>query len=78
MKVTINIDMTPAELREAMGLPDVKAIQDKWIAGLEESVAAEIANLSPEALAQRWMNSLVPSQDMLSAFLQMTPGMSKK
>lgn len=78
MKVTINIDMTPAELRDTLGLPDVKAIQDKWVASLEETVTSEIAKLSPEALAQKWLNSVVPNPDLISTFLKMAPGAGKK
>lgn len=78
MKVTIDIDMTPAEFREAMGLPDVKTLQDRWLATLEGAVAEEIEKLSPEAIAKQWAGALVPNPDMLGMFLKMMPGASDK
>lgn len=74
MKVSIDIDLTPAEFREAMGLPDVKSVQDRWLASVESAVAEELAKLSPEAIAKQWTEALVPNTDMLNAVLKMMPG----
>ncbi len=78
VKVRFDIEMTPAELRESLGLPDVKAVQDRWIAKMEESLNEEIAKMSPEALAQKWAGALVPNTDLLNMILKMVPGADKK
>ena len=31
MKINIEFDITPAELRQFMGLPDVRGLQDQWV-----------------------------------------------
>jgi hypothetical protein len=74
MKVTIDIDLSPAEFREAIGLPDVKSVQDRWMVALEKSVAEEIEKLSPEALAKQWAGALIPNPDLVSSLLKMMPG----
>ncbi|MBO9412451.1 MULTISPECIES: DUF6489 family protein [unclassified Ruegeria] len=78
MKITIDLDMTPAELRDALGLPDVKSVQDRWVARLEESLNEEIAKMSPEALAEKWAGALIPNTDLLNVFMKMMPGVDTK
>lgn len=78
MKITIDVEMTPAELRDTLGLPDVKSVQDRWVARLEESLNDEIAKLSPEALAEKWAGALVPNTDLLNMFMKIMPGADKK
>lgn len=74
MKVTIDIDLTPSELREAMGLPDVKSVQDRWMGKMEDALLEEIEKLSPESIAKQWAGALAPSGEMLSTFLTMFSG----
>ena len=35
MKITINVDCTPAEAREFFGLPDLRPLQAAWLAEVE-------------------------------------------
>ena len=78
MKINMNFEMTPAELRESLGLPDVKSTQDRWMAKLEASLEEEIEKLSPEVMAQKWAGALVPNTDLLNTFLKMMPGSDAK
>ncbi|MCT4555526.1 MAG: DUF6489 family protein [Pelagimonas sp.] len=78
MKISIDFDLTPAEFREAMGLPEVKSIQDRWLNQVETALSDEIAKLSPETIAQQWASALVPNPDMFASFLNMMPGMADK
>lgn len=54
MKVTIEIDCTPEEARRAMGLPDIDALRDGYLAQLaamgEGSFRPELA----EAMMKGW------------------------
>ena len=78
MKINIDLDITPAELREAIGLPEVKEVQDRWISKIEGKVEDEIEKLSPELIAQRWVGALAPNPDLMNTMMQMMPGMTKK
>ena len=50
MKVTIEIDCTPDEARQYMGLPDVKPMQAALMARMEAQMAEAADRLSPDAL----------------------------
>lgn len=78
MKVTIDIDLTPSEFREAVGLPDVKAVQDRWIEQIERTMADEIEKLSPEAIVQQWTNALMPNTELFSSLMKAMPGLAEK
>ncbi len=61
MKVTVNIDCTPMEAREFMGLPNVQPMQDNVMKELEKQMLENIAQMSPEAMMKNWM-SFAPEQ----------------
>ena len=48
MKVTIEIDCTPVEARQFMGLPDVQPMQ--------AAVMAEAAKFSPDGFLRAWFS----------------------
>jgi len=54
MKITVDIDCTPAEAREFMGLPDVKPIQAGIMEDLEKMMRANLDKLSPESVLRTW------------------------
>lgn len=54
MKMNIEIDCTPAEAREFLGLPDVREMQSRFMNTLEERLMASITAASPEALVRSW------------------------
>jgi hypothetical protein len=54
MNVTINVDLTPAEAREFMGLPDVKPLHDAAMARVEQSVMAQAEKFFAEGLMNTW------------------------
>ena len=55
MKITVDIDCTPAEAREFMGLPDVKPMQAGIMEDLEKMMRANLDKLSPESLLRTWL-----------------------
>lgn len=59
MKVTVEIDCTPDEARQFMGLPDVKPLQAAVMAKLEQQMLDAVGGFAPEALLKTWL-SLVP------------------
>jgi hypothetical protein len=55
MKLKLDIDCTPEELRGFFGLPDVKAMQDRLMAELEERMRTGLKALEPEAMLRTWL-----------------------
>jgi hypothetical protein len=56
MKVTIEIDCTPVEARQFMGLPDVQPMQAAVMAEIEKRVMAEAAKFSPDGFLRAWFS----------------------
>jgi hypothetical protein len=54
MKVNVEIDCTPLEARQLIGLPDVAPMQIAVMDKLQQQMMANIDKLSPEALMQSW------------------------
>jgi Family of unknown function (DUF6489) len=77
MKITFDVDCTPAEAREFFGLPDVRPMQDKVMGELERRVMAQLESVSPESILRSWM-AFAPDQfqTMMKSMLNY-PGMSK-
>lgn len=78
MKLTIDIDCTPAEAREFMGLPDIQKLQEQWLKQVEAKMASEIENLSPENILKSWTagasSNLEMFSRMMNAFAPGSPG----
>jgi hypothetical protein len=55
MKLTFDIDCTPEELRGFFGLPEVKPMQDRLMAELEERMRANFKALDPETMMKTWL-----------------------
>ena len=54
MKVTIEIDCTPEEARRAMGLPDMAAVRDTYLAQLTKMGDDAFKPEIMQALMQGW------------------------
>ena len=55
MKLKFDIDCTPEELRGFFGLPEVKPMQDRLMAELEEKMRAGLNMLDPETMLKTWL-----------------------
>jgi hypothetical protein len=83
MKVTIEVDCTPLEAREFMGLPDVQPMQAAMMDKLQEKMSATIDQFSPEAIMQNWL-TFDPKmmterfQDMFANMAGLGTGRAKK
>ena len=54
MKVNVEIDCTPLEARQFIGLPDVQPMQVAVMERLQQQMITNIEKVSPEALMQSW------------------------
>ncbi len=61
MKFTINIEATPEEARQFVGLPDVKPMQDRFMKEVEDRMAESIRDLDPETFTTTWMPMMIQS-----------------
>lgn len=79
MKITVNIDCTPDEARQFMGLPDVKPLQAAVLAKLEEQMVASVDALSPEAMLKSWFSVMPQNADQVQKLFSsfMTPPFGK-
>lgn len=54
MKITIEVDCTPAEARAFMGLPDVEPLQAEVMAEIQRRVMQGLAMTDPQQLLKTW------------------------
>ena len=55
MKVNIEIDCTPVEARQFLGLPNIEPMQAAVMQQFEKRMLADIERFSPEALVKNWL-----------------------
>ena len=65
MKITFDVDMTPQEARQFMGLPDVQPLQAVAMAELEKRMKVEMDRISPEGLLRTWFVDAPQTADRL-------------
>jgi hypothetical protein len=55
MKISLDVDCTPDELRGFFGLPDVKPMQEQLMKEVEERMRASLKALDPEIMLKTWL-----------------------
>ena len=55
MKITIEVDCTPAEARSFMGLPDVEPLQAEVMAEIQRRVMNALSLTDPQQLLKNWV-----------------------
>jgi hypothetical protein len=55
MKISLDIDCTPDELRGFFGMPDVKPMQERLLKEIEERMRADLKALDPETMLKTWL-----------------------
>jgi len=79
MKITIEIDCTPDEARQALGIPDVKPMQDALMTEIEERMRNAMQSMDGETLMKTWMPANIQGLETLhkAFWSQMTSGLGK-
>ena len=70
MKITINVDCTPLEARQFIGLPDVEPMQKAVMADIEKRMLTEIDRYSPESLFKACLPIAGMNAEWLQEFLK--------
>ena len=65
MDVTINVNLTPKEARELMGLADLRPLQEEALAGIRRSVMAQAEHISADGLLKTWFMGSSSAFDIL-------------
>lgn len=55
MKISLDVDCTPEELRAFFGLPDVQPLQTALLKEVEERLRANMNALDPETMLKTWL-----------------------
>ncbi|SHF42755.1 hypothetical protein SAMN02745148_02614 [Modicisalibacter ilicicola DSM 19980] len=55
MKINVEFDLTPAEFRESLGLPDVEAFQRDLMSRIQQQMEAGVEGYDPWSLMQPFM-----------------------
>jgi hypothetical protein len=77
MKFTINVDCTPVEAREFIGLPDVAPMQERLLKEMEERMRDRIKNLDPEVLIRTWIPATIQNLGELQKVFWSQMGMAQ-
>ena len=65
MKITLDIDCTPEEVREFFGLPRVKPVQEELLKEVQERLRANIKAMDPEAMLKTWLPATIQGFEQL-------------
>ena len=68
MKISLEVDCTPDEARAFLGLPDIKPLQTKVLARVEEQLLAATSAFSADNVLKMWFNAMpLAAEQYLSA-----------
>lgn len=56
MKVHLEVECSPKEARDFLGLPDVTSLNDHMVLEIKKRVESNIALVSPDELMRNWMS----------------------
>jgi hypothetical protein len=77
MKVNVDIDMSPEELRKLLGLPDVEPIQREMMEKLRARMLEGVDGYDPVKLLQPYLTGTLASWDILQKLISVA-GKSRK
>ncbi|HSQ07078.1 MAG TPA: DUF6489 family protein [Chromatiaceae bacterium] len=69
MKITMDLDITPEEMRKLLGLPDVEAFQRQMMDDLRSRMAAGVEGYDPLKLFQPYMAGGMAGWDLFQRVL---------
>jgi hypothetical protein len=69
MKITIDVDVTPRELRSFFGLPDVKPLQDEVLERIQDKMRAGVEGFDVLSLIKPMLPPHMQSLDVMQKAL---------
>ena len=65
MKIKLDIDCTPDEMREFFGLPEIKPLQEELLKEVRERLSANLKAMDPEAMLKTWLPATLKGFEQL-------------
>jgi len=65
MKIKLDVDCTPEEVRQFFGLPEVKPLQEELLKEVQERLRANIKAMDPEAMLKTWLPTTLKGFEQL-------------
>jgi len=79
MKIKLDLDCTPEELRSFFGLPDVRSMQEQLLREVQERMSAGLKSLDPETMLKMWLPAgLKGFEQLQEMFFRQAGGSGKK
>ena len=80
MKIKLDIDCTPDEVRDFFGLPQVKPLQEELLKEMQERLRTSINAMDPEAMLKTWLPATLKGFEQLQEMFlaRMGGGAGKK
>ena len=69
MKIKLDIDCTPDEMREFFGLPEIKPLQEELLKEVRERLSANIKAMDPEAMLKTWLPATLKGFEQLQEMI---------
>jgi hypothetical protein len=76
MKITVDFDITPAEMRKLVGLPDVEAFQQQLMDDIRTRMMAGVEGYDPLKLFQPYVSGTLASWDMFQKMVTGAVGLA--
>ena len=70
MKINVEVNCTPEEARAFFGLPDLKPMQDRVLAQIEDRMRSGLDSMSPEAVFKTWIPASMQGVEQLQQIQQ--------
>lgn len=78
MKITINVEATPEEVREVMGLPEVKGLYDELLVKVKDQMEAGAEGYDPLSLLKPYLGSTTSVDQFQKLMAQMMSAYTSK
>ena len=70
MKIKIDLDCSPAEFRQLVGLPDLQPMQDRLLKEFEQQFRESMDRLSPDAILRTWFAAWPGAMEQMRAMME--------
>ena len=70
MKVNVEVNCTPEEARAFFGLPDLKPMQERVLAEIEQRMRSGLDAMSPEAVFKTWIPASMQGVEQMQQLQQ--------
>jgi hypothetical protein len=80
MKINLEIDCTPEEMRKFFGLPEVQPLQEALLKEVQERMSANIKAMDAKAMIETWLPATLKGFEKLQQMFmaQMAGGPGKR